>query len=1456
MGSDIPAGFRVVSAGSSPRRPRSPDAFDLEPAAVMGREFGTVTSTVRDPEHNRRVGGSPRSYHLPSSGGRALDIARKPGVRHADIEAAYKALGADLIESLDEGDHSHFAFRKGPDVEFNMSARAEPPPSDIPAGFQVVSPGASDPKADRIATIKQNGFPPEEEAELIRRVQAEPAPLVDAGQSMVVFKDEEPPKPSRPMTEQEQAGFLDYIRQPGVTVDQARAYADRLGFEFNNADAVIAARDEKLGVNKNIIQRPVPPRDTGTGRPGAVGRAVGQALTGNLAGEIQGLGNATRQWLDGSIPEGRSFSDQWGRNTDFFEGAYAFDRREYPVTTFGTELLASAAIPFGAGARGVSQLAKVGGAYGAVYGFGEGQGGPLDRLPSALAGAAFGAGGGAAIGKGIELATPMVRRASDAVRSRFGRGAGNEDTLFREAAYESAPVVQDGVQGSPGARPGTMQGAVRAANEAPEGQTSRRDFDVADETAAMAVEDTSAVLTGPVERQRDYLDLPSDVPSGFRVVSKGDQPLTPLRQIGPEDVRPGANFRTLTEEDQQAAQDALYPLVKRPDPNQVYRDAGVRPRPLQSFVRSQGGLADEGGELRHMGLPASLIHKSRGSTYDEMGEAAYEAGYFAERPTVPEFLEALGENRYKPDEAELVARHAELQEEAYRVDAFADAGAPLAEDVGRPITLEDLDELSPPDSFYEGAAQARGKIGNLNLERVDDPEEVSRLVQSIMANVPEVGAARGARRTGEELKLAARDLGVKPAQILKWRKGQGLPSDAELFAWRTIIHQGRHKLATLAKRSKGASDGELARFHNMVMKQAALERQLAGAAAEAGRVLQQFNEIARAGDMTDDAIKAYLRSAGGRATVETMGEAVIDLVKDPKAAGKYIQDVARVRNRDMANEYWVNALLSGLGTHLVNFGGNGLVALLSLPEEAITAGVGALTRSADRVHLRDVGARAVGMVQGAREGLRLAKIAFKTGEPSDGVAKVEARNYQAIPGKLGHIIRTPSRALTAADEFWGEMHRRGALHAGAMRRALNEGGGREKVLARYEELRAAPDADLMKFTRDEALYRTFRKPLGNAGRSIQNFSNEAVTAKLVIPFVRTPINIIKYAGERSPLSPLAKPFWKDIQTGGRTRDEALGRLIMGSGLAAWAVDAAVNGRISGGGPTDPQELAALKNSGWQPYSVKIGDRWVSYQRFEPLSLIIGVTADFAELGSWATGKEADDIAMGVSLAIAKNITSKTWLSGLSDFFDVLSDPQRYGNGWVQRMIGTGVVPPVIGNAARAADPDVREVNSVLDAIKNRIPVLSRDLQARRDVWGEPLKRGSGAGQSVAEGVANYANPVFYSRETKDPLRREVARLKAPLSMPQRSLMIDGARVRLTPEQYSAYVQLSGQPAKQYFGEFIRTPEWRGMTDDEKREFMGAIMKEFREIARGELRRLYPELQGTGSDLPPGFNVVR
>src|SRR3982751_1085060 len=97
-------------------------------AARVAAVFGTITSTFRSVAHNRAVGGVPNSYHLL---GRAIDIVRRRGITHHQIDAALRSAGFSLIESLDEGDHSHFAF--GPSVTVEHLVNIVPAAPSIPA---------------------------------------------------------------------------------------------------------------------------------------------------------------------------------------------------------------------------------------------------------------------------------------------------------------------------------------------------------------------------------------------------------------------------------------------------------------------------------------------------------------------------------------------------------------------------------------------------------------------------------------------------------------------------------------------------------------------------------------------------------------------------------------------------------------------------------------------------------------------------------------------------------------------------------------------------------------------------------------------------------------------------------------------------------------------------------------------------------------------------------------------------------------------------------------------------------------------------------------------------------------------------------------------------------------------------------------------------------------------------
>jgi hypothetical protein len=123
------------------RRPQL-GAFNRTQAANFGSRFGTVTSTVRSPRHNAEVGGARNSFHLARNGGRAIDIARRTGVSHAEIVREYQAAGYTLHpDTRDEGDHSHIVVAAGPSGQAGIPrVRSAQQYGRLPKGAQFYDP--------------------------------------------------------------------------------------------------------------------------------------------------------------------------------------------------------------------------------------------------------------------------------------------------------------------------------------------------------------------------------------------------------------------------------------------------------------------------------------------------------------------------------------------------------------------------------------------------------------------------------------------------------------------------------------------------------------------------------------------------------------------------------------------------------------------------------------------------------------------------------------------------------------------------------------------------------------------------------------------------------------------------------------------------------------------------------------------------------------------------------------------------------------------------------------------------------------------------------------------------------------------------------------------------------------------------------------------------------------------
>lgn len=1298
------------------------------------------------------------------------------------------------------------------------------------------------------------------------------------GKGQAVFGDE--PTPFMGLRPEVEQGYLSIWQDMKSKPDDLIAFATTNGFSVDPA----MVRKQYAERNKpnhrpvgeiSYMEPPRPLTDPGDGKVGTTLRGVGDPFNA-----IDELGGVADTLGIGMAPDGeretiwnsdRRFGDVLWNNIDQNRSVLAHDDATAPYYRLGGQIASGIALPIGGGVRTVAGLAKLGAAEGFLAGAGAGEGGSAERLPGAAVGGAVGVAGGAALGGAIRAA-PIAWRAGRRLLGRGDQADAPLGPVGHEAASEAAPVADDGMQ---------QVGPTPAASSQPQGGVMASPGDDP-ASAAMRMGDGGAELVGPAARQRDYINIGNDPWAEF-----GDAPFGVTRNINerlssdemarlaegvdPASVlpRPGNVVESL-DEAARANPGTIHEL-QAPD---EFDELGVRriasrkdfsrhtnvrgPLDISQRLRTMGGVQDQGGELSHMGITnaprrmdfgsneqflGKLIDNDNGMPLDEATFRLWEAGYmpeFSERPTPDDLLsklklEAMGQRSFHPDDLGEVASFDAARAERLRIEQAADEGSPLVEQRGHEITLDDLVTNDDSVGAYEDLPRLTGRIGNINLDRLERPEQVAALIDQISKQVGGFAASSRGRITHEETQRLATEMGVKPEQLVKRRQGQALNAE-QLYASRALVQRSRETVARLARKAVGGDDDSKLAFRKAWLKHVAVEEQIAGATAEAGRALSQFRILARAQDAGGEAVRAYLKGAGGKESLESAAEAIVDLMEDPAKASHFMRESVKPKWRDKFNELWINSLLSGPRTHVVNFVGNSLTTALSFPEHALTAGIGKVTRSADRAYFGEVGARAVGLADSSVEALRNMRRAFKTGEAVDETSKIDAVHQRAIGGKVGHALRTPTRALTAADEFWKTLLNSAELRQLAYRQAMRETGGGDAFAARYEAMLRAPTEGMVRQAKGAARYYTFQKELGKAGQGVQAISNNWVVGKILAPFVRTPINLLKFAGERSVFGLAMPEVRAALKAGGRRRDEALAKITLGSGLSTAAVVATLDGRITGSGPSDSRERNALLQAGWQPNSIRIGDQWVSYARFDPVSTLFGVAADFAEAGAWATKKEADAIGMSLAIGIARNVTNKTWLSGASDAFDVLSDPERYGKGYVQRLAGSMAVPAGLSQTAQALDPHMRNARTLVDAIKRRVPVLSQSLPVRRNVWGEAVSSGDAIGPDVL-------SPFYASTASNDPFRQEIARLRAPLAMPRRYLMIEGRRVNLDAKQYDELVQLSGQPAKQYLEEQVSSPEWHSMNDGERREFVKETLKEFREAGRDALLERHPELVG-------------
>jgi hypothetical protein len=606
---------------------------------------------------------------------------------------------------------------------------------------------------------------------------------------------------------------------------------------------------------------------------------------------------------------------------------------------------------------------------------------------------------------------------------------------------------------------------------------------------------------------------------------------------------------------------------------------------------------------------------------------------------------------------------------------------------------------------------------------------------------------------------------------------------------------------------------------------------LAGARAESGRALaaqrRQVFDYRQA--------QHILEGIGG---VQGADDLALALSKAVQSGG--VANASKLianRKPGLFDYYYRSALLSGVRTHAVNILSNTMTLGNEMIERGIAAGVGGAKRlTTGGKSGETLFAEPLDLLIGSAKGMNKAGIAaydaFKSGEsPMLGVGKAESGvGIRATQGIAEKAFSLPYRALGAEDAWFAALNYEGELRSLARHQAMADRKSGAipqdtKLSQRIEQLVQNPTPAMIEKAGEHARTNTFNNKAGAFAQAIMSAKAKAPWLNIIVPFVRTPANIVKFGLKRTPLAPAFADVRADIKAGGAKQERAIARVLWGTSVMIGAGALAQAGYITGAGPEDKEEKAALMATGWRPYSIKIDDTYHEYSRLDPFAQWLSMAADLATTDY--QHKDAGDIAAGLLGSFANATINKTYMQGLSNFSEFLSDPKRNGGWYLRQQAGTLAQPlTLLSNIASENDPYSRETNSVLDAIKYRVPGLRQDLPIKLDHFGAPVPN-----RTYPGGPLSIAAPIAQSKETTDPVRLEAARIGWAPGKTQDHFTIKKQRYNLSDDQMSEFNELAGKLTSKTVLRAMRSKGWAALGDDEKRDFLDAELKKARTAVR-------------------------
>jgi hypothetical protein len=707
-----------------------------------------------------------------------------------------------------------------------------------------------------------------------------------------------------------------------------------------------------------------------------------------------------------------------------------------------------------------------------------------------------------------------------------------------------------------------------------------------------------------------------------------------------------------------------------------------------------------------------------------------------------------------------------------------------------------------------------------NFDTIDTDEKTQSLIAGLADQyLDEIDEARRGVIRDQELNDMARELGQKPEfleKILMRETGEAVNAET-ILASRHVLHESARNLKVMAQRvlAGTADDNMKLKFHRQWDFHNQFMAQFMGARAEIGRAMRSYGMPLGSQSMQSKRMHEITETQAGRFDMREVAEQIM-ANNTFEGVNKIVkaQEGGMSKGGAAMTELFVSSILSGVKTHIINSSGNALMTTLGPVETAIATRMGwGIADGPDKIIKGEALAQTFGLINGFADAFYVMGQVFKTGEPYGGIAKFESAYPKAISSAtfgasgswgwmidaFGSTVRFPlERVMGPIDGFFRAINERAKVAQLAYREASRlkdlNGLSEQEYLQTLESLMTDVPLNIQEAGVDYSIYNMAATPLPPFGKNTQSLINKSAVAKIIVPFIRTPTNLLGMGFlERTPLGLLLKKYRKDFKAGGERAQMARARLTFGSLMGAYIAMQAVNLKVTGSGPSDYEARKLKMLTGWRPrsfvYTDLEGNRtYQSYDRMEPLSYIIGTIADLVEmneLNKYNAYEEYDpgEAINAVTLVLAENTLNKTFMMGPHDFMAAFSK----GPGQQNKMnrftsgLANGIIP--LSGARRDVrkfkDPYMRQSFTFLEKLKNGTPWMSETLPMVLDAMGDPIM------------YEQILNPWPVSDETPDLVVRHLGSLLdstnvTPIRMPKKTM--DG--VELTSELYHDRILIS------------------------------------------------------------------